>query len=119
MYLTFLETEAAATGAPAQNSWLSLVLMLGFMGVAFYFFIFRPQKKQEREVNNMRNNIIIGDEISTNAGIIGRVVNIKDDLFTIEINSERTKMKVFRWAIRAVEVPAPRPDAEQNESSSK
>ena len=44
------------------------------MFVAMYFFMFRPQKKQEREINNMRDNLQVGDEITTIGGIIGKIV---------------------------------------------
>jgi preprotein translocase subunit YajC len=80
--------------------------------VAMYFIAIRPQKKQEKQVAEMRNNLQIGDEISTNGGILGRVVKIKDDIITIETGSDKNKLKIFRWAVRAVEIPA---DAEENE----
>ena len=69
--------------------------------VVFYFFLIRPQ--QERD---MRNSIEIGDEISTIGGFIGRVVSIKDDVLVIESSSDRTKLKIYRWAIRGKEAPA-------------
>ena len=54
----------------------------------------------------MRDNLQIGDEISTNGGILGRIVKIKDDIVTIETGSDKGKLKIFKWAIRAVEIPA-------------
>ena len=91
--------------AAEQGSGMMLLITLG-MFVLMYFFIFRPQKKQEKEVANMRNNLQIGDEISTNGGILGRIVKIKDDIITIETGSDKNKLKIFRWAVRAVEIPA-------------
>ena len=70
--------------------------------VVFYFFLIRPQRKER----DMRNSIEIGDEISTIGGFIGRVVNIKDDVLVIESSSDRTKLKIYRWAIRGKEAPA-------------
>ncbi|MBR5295865.1 MAG: preprotein translocase subunit YajC, partial [Clostridia bacterium] len=67
--------------------------------------IYRPQKKQEKEVAKMRDNLQIGDEISTNGGILGRVVKIKDDIVTIETGSDKNKLKIFKWAVRAIEIP--------------
>ena len=69
--------------------------------VVFYFFLIRPQRKRD-----MRNSIEIGDEISTIGGFIGRVVSIKDDVLVIESSSDRTKLKIYRWAIRGKEAPA-------------
>ena len=56
----------------------------------------------------MRNSIEVGDEISTIGGFIGRVVSIKDDVLVIESSSDRTKLKIYRWAIRGKELRRPR-----------
>lgn len=95
----------AATGAGAGDL-LGMLLPIGLMVGVFYFLMYRPQKKQEKEIQAMRNNIAIGDEISTNGGLIGRVVKIKDDIITIETGSDKTRLKIFKWAVRAVEIPA-------------
>ena len=60
----------------------------------------------------MRNELKIGDEISTNGGILGRIIKIKDDIVTIETGSDKNRLKIFKWAVRAVEIPA---DAEDEE----
>ena len=62
--------------------------------VVFYFFLIRPQRKRDKQERDMRNSISVGDEISTIGGFIGRVV------------SDRTKLKIYRWAIRGKEAPA-------------
>ncbi len=74
--------------------------------VVFYFFLIRPQRKRDKQERDMRNSIGIGDEISTIGGFIGRVVSIKDDVLVIESSSDRTKLKIYRWAIRGKEAPA-------------
>lgn len=83
----------------------AILLPIAFL-VIMYFFIIMPQKKQEKETAKMRDNLQIGDEISTNGGILGRVVKIKDDIVTIETGSNKNKLKIFKWAVRAVEIPA-------------
>ena len=99
-------TETAGDTA----SLLPTILMMVAVIAVFYFTILRPQKKQEKEIAKMRDNLQIGDEISTNGGILGRVVKIKDDIVTIETGSDKNKLKIFKWAVRAVEIPA---DAEE------
>ena len=94
-----------AEAAPQQSS-LSMILMLVAFAAIFYFIIYRPQKKQEKETAQMRSNLKIGDEISTNGGILGRIVKIKDDIITIETGSDKNKLKIFNWAVRKVEIPA-------------
>ena len=74
--------------------------------VLFYFLLIRPQRKRDKAEREMRNSIDVGDEISTIGGFIGRVVNIKDDVLIIESSNDRTKLKIYRWAIRGKEAPA-------------
>ena len=82
---------------------LTLVLPIGAFGLIFYFLIYRPQKKQEKSVNEMRSALKVGDEISTTGGILGRVVKIKDDFVIIETGSDRNKITIAKWSIRAIE----------------
>ena len=98
----FAEGEVPATGMESY----SMIIMMVLLGVVFYFFMYRPQKKQEKQIKEMREGLSIGDEVVTNAGIIGRIVRIKEDIITLELGSDRTKMKVFNWAIREVILPA-------------
>ncbi len=107
--LTFLEA-AGQTANPAGGGF-SMIIMMVVLFAVMYFFMIRPQKKQEREIAQMRNSIMVGDEICTNGGIIGRVCSIKNDILTLEINKDRTHMKIYRWAVREVVNPVPRPDA--------
>ena len=74
--------------------------------VALYFFMIRPQKKQEKETNEMRNNLQVGDEITTIGGIIGKIVSIKEETVTIETSHDRTKIRILKTAVRNVDVKA-------------
>ena len=47
----------------------------------------------------MRDNIQIGDEITTIGGIMGKVVTVKEDSLVIETGADRNKMKIARWAV--------------------
>ena len=76
------------------------------MFVAMYFFMIRPQKKQEREINNMRDNLQVGDEITTIGGIIGKIVSIKEETLMIETGHDRTKIRILKSAVRNVDVHA-------------
>lgn len=109
--ITFLAEQQ--TGNP-----LPLILMIGLF-VVMYFFMIRPQKKQEKEIARMRNSIIVGDEICTNGGILGRVCSIKDDILTLELNKDRTRMKIYRWAVREVVNPMPRDNAVEEPKEAK
>ncbi len=94
---------AGETGAAGS---LSMIIMIVVMLVAMYFFMIRPQKKQERETNEMRNALKVGDEITTVGGIIGAIVSIHEDSQTlvIETTRDRTKIRIHKWAVRNVDV---------------
>ena len=82
------------------------ILIIVVMFVVLYFFMIRPQKKQEKEVQNMRNNLQVGDEITTIGGIIGKIVSIKEETVTIEPSHDRTKIRILKTAVRNVDVKA-------------
>ena len=82
------------------------LIMIGGMIVAMYFFMIRPQKKQERQINDMRNNLQVGDEITTIGGIIGKIVSIKEETVMIETGHDRTKIRILKSAVRNVDVKA-------------
>ena len=94
----------AETVDPTGSYWISIVMMLVLV-VVFYFFAIRPQKKKDREDAAMRNNLMVGDEITTIGGIIGRVVSIKDETCVIETSKACTKIRILKTAIRSVDVP--------------
>lgn len=88
-----------ANGAAGSNPF-SFVIIMGVMIVFMYFTMIRPQKKKQKEEQEMRDNLQVGDEITTIGGIVGRVVTVKDDSLIIETGADRNKMKIMRWAIQ-------------------
>ena len=87
-----------------EGIWSIVIIILMF--VAMYFFMIRPQKKQERETNEMRNNLKVGDEITTIGGIIGKIVSIKEETVMIETGHDRMKIRILKTAVRNVDVHA-------------
>ena len=83
-------------------TFLPLILIF----VAMYFFMIRPQKKQEKEANAMRDGLQVGDEITTIGGIIGKVVSIKDETCVIETTKDRTRIRILKSAVSRVDVKA-------------
>lgn len=65
-----------------------------------YFMTIRPQRKRQKEEQEMRNAVDVGDEITTIGGICGKVVTVKEDRLIIETGVDRTKMTVTRWSIQ-------------------
>ncbi len=88
----------ASMGAQV-SSVLMMIIPLALMVVIFYFLILRPEKKRNKEMQAMLNNIQVADEVVTNGGIIGRVLSVKEDTVLIETGSDRTKIRILRSAI--------------------
>ena len=78
-----------------------LILPLGLIAV-FYFFAIRPQKKREKEIQEMRSNLKVGDEVVTIGGIYGKITVVKEDYLTLEVGSTKTRLEVTKWAIGTV-----------------
>lgn len=111
--------ESAGSGTTGGNIG-GTILQIGLIVlvvVAFYFFLIRPQKKQEKETNAMRNALEIGDEITTIGGIIGQIVSIKGETITIVTSKNKTKIRFLKSAVRSVEVKANAAKAESAEES--
>ena len=81
---------------------LQMILPMGIFILVFYVFIIRPQKKQEREVTDMRASVKVGDDIVTIGGIIGKVTRVGDDDLTIEVGADRVKFNLKKWSLREV-----------------
>lgn len=86
-----------------MNSTSGLILYMGFFFALMYFLIIRPQKKKTKVMADLRNSVRAGDEIVTIGGIVGKVLNVKDDEFTLEVGAARTKLTFKKWAISTIE----------------
>ena len=93
-------TEGAAGGGGMMSIILMVVLFIG----VFYFFGIRPQKKQEKQAAEMRNSLMVGDEITTIGGIIGKIVSLKEETMVIETTRDHTRIRLLKSAVRSVDV---------------
>ncbi|MBQ2377875.1 MAG: preprotein translocase subunit YajC [Clostridia bacterium] len=93
------------TGNSGGNGLVSILMIVAMLAI-LYFFMIRPQKKQEKETNAMRNSLQVGDEITTIGGIIGKIVSIKEETIVIETGHDRTKIRLLKSAVRNVDVKA-------------
>lgn len=88
------------TADPAAGGMFTSIFSLVLIVVVFYFFLIRPQQKQTKEANKMRASLEVGDDIITIGGIVGIIVSIKDDTMVIETGSDRSKIRITRWAVQ-------------------
>ena len=100
-------TAAAAEGETAQVSSIAALattfLPLILIFVVFWFMLIRPQRKKDKQVKEMLNNLKAGDRICTIGGIYGTITGLKDDTITLSVGKDNLSMVVARWAIRSVE----------------
>lgn len=94
---------SASTAAEAEPagilSILTMIVPLALMVLIFWLFIIRPEKKRNKEMQNMLDSLQVADEVVTNGGIIGRVLSVQKDTVLIETGSDRTKIRVVKSAI--------------------
>lgn len=116
MNLPILDTAQTAN-ANGGNSMILMIVIYVAIFAALYFFLIRPNSKKKKEEAELRNNLEIGDEITTIGGIVGRIVAIKDDedSIVIETGSDRNKMKMKKWAISSINTVKETPAEAQNE----
>ena len=91
--------EQVSSIAALASTFLPLILIF----VVFWFMLIRPQRKKDKKVKEMLNNLKAGDRICTIGGIYGTITGLKDDTITLSVGKDNLSMVVARWAIRSVE----------------
>ena len=91
--------------APAGGMGSSIV-MLVVMFAVFYFMLIRPENKRKKEAEQMRSSVKTGDKIVTIGGIVGTVVNVKDNRIVIETGADQVRIEFEKWAISSNETAA-------------
>jgi len=69
----------------------------------FYFMLIRPENKRKKEAEQMRSSVKVGDKITTIGGIVGTVVNVKDDKIVIETSADQVRVEFAKWALSSNE----------------
>ena len=91
--VNFLTTTTTAGGMGSS------VIMLVAMLAIFYFMLIRPENKRKKEAEEMRSAVKTGDKITTIGGIIGTVVNVKEDKIVIETGADQVRIELAKWGI--------------------
>ena len=99
-----------------------MVLTIGIWVVviaAAYFLFIRPQRKRQKQEEELRKSIEIGDDVTTIGGIVGRVIAVRedDDTIMVETGSDKTRMRFKKWAIASVDTPEKQPKAPEKKSA--
>jgi len=92
--------EGAATAAQQPDPLASLILPIGLV-ILFYFFLIRPQSKRQKEHRQMVSELQKGEEVVTSGGILGKIVELKDDFIVLEIARD-VNMTIQRSAVQTI-----------------
>ena len=90
-------TTTASTGMGSS------LIMLVLMFAIFYFMLIRPENKRKKEAEEMRSSVKNGDKIVTIGGIVGTVVNVKENCIVIETGADQVRIELEKWAISSNE----------------
>ena len=103
--LTEGAADAAGTTEAAQQQQGALglggmLIPLILMFVVMYFLMIRPESKRKKKAEEMRNNLSLGDEITTIGGMTGKIVQVTEDTVTFETGEDRVRIQTKKWAIQ-------------------
>jgi preprotein translocase subunit YajC len=76
------------------------IIMIALIFVVFYFFLIRPQRTKQKEIAKAREAITVGDKVVLSGGVYGKVREIKETVFIVEI-SENVRVKVEKNSVFA------------------
>jgi len=96
----------------ATTGMASPLIMMVLMIAIFYFMLIRPENKRKKEAEQMRSAVKTGDKIVTIGGIVGTVVNVKDNRIVIETSADQVRIELEKWAISSNETAAENAKAE-------
>ena len=104
--VNFLTTTAAPGGLGG-----TIVMMVAMLGI-FYFMLIRPENKRKKEAEQMRSSVRKGDKITTIGGIVGTVVDVKENNIVVETSADQVRVEFAKWAISSNETAAENAKAE-------
>ena len=95
------------TDPPAWMQWAPIIILV----VIFYFFLFRSKRTQDRKRTDMLKQLKKGDRIQTIGGVLGSVIEARDDEVLVKVDeSSNTKIRFARSAIHRVLEDAAKPE---------
>ncbi len=99
-----LLAEDAAPQAGGIAGLLGMVVIYGLCFLGMWFFMSRPQKKEQRRIQAMLADLAIGDSVLTTAGFYGEIIHIEDDTVIVEFGNNRNcRIPMEKSAISRVE----------------
>ena len=106
--VNFLTTTEAVAGAGMGSTMVMLVAMFAIL----YFMMIRPENKRKKEAEQMRSSVRKGDKITTIGGIVGTVVDVKENNIVVETSADQVRIELAKWALSSNETAAEAAKAE-------
>lgn len=82
-----------------DNSIISMIVSMALLFGVFYFLLIRPENKRKKEQTQMRNELKVGDEVTTIGGIFGTICATKEQTIVIETGADRVRVELAKWAV--------------------
>ena len=112
MFLNLTTTVDPTAATNPLAMFLPLVLVFAVM----YFVMIRPENKRKKEAEQMRSSLKNGDMVTTIGGIVGKVVDVKEDKFVLETSADRVRIEFAKWALSTNETAVEAAKAEQKKA---
>ena len=104
MLFSLLEAGATEATLGGGNIWVVMIVYVVIIGGAMYFISYRPQKKQQKEMQALLNSLEVGDSILTTSGFYGVVIDIMEEVVIVEFGSNKNcRIPMKKTAIVEVE----------------
>ena len=94
----FFISDAYAQGAGGGGAPYGDIMFLVLLFAVFYFLLIRPQQKRAKEHKKMVGAVAKGDEVVTNGGLLGKVLEVGDNFLTVNI-AEGVDVKLQRSSV--------------------
>lgn len=98
--MSFFISDAYANAAPAGPSVTGQIIMLVGFVLIFYFLLWRPQAKRQKELRTLIENLQKGDEVVFAGGLLGRITKLEGDFAVVEVN-ENLEVKIQKNSVLA------------------
>ena len=91
-----------ATSAPGADSFVKGLLPIVLMVAIFYFLVFMPMRRQQRNQKEMVKSLQNGQTVLTSGGLIGTIVAVNDDTLILRIKPDNLKIQVARSSVTSL-----------------
>ena len=96
------DAPASASEAEARRIESERMATVSLRNVKKIYPFVSGENKKKKKLQEMRDNLSVGDTITTIGGIVGKIVNISNDYLTIETSEDRVRVQFAKWAVSTV-----------------